>query len=476
MNSPANDLSALPSVDRMLNHGDVKALIADHGRAEVVHRVRETLAGFRQALKGETFSAPVNMANLVASLRARLEEDAARSLRRVFNLTGTVLHTNLGRAMLPEAAIEAVCMAARHPATLEYDLDSGGRGDRDAHLERLICRLTGAEAATVVNNNAAAVWLVLSSLASGRDVITSRGELIEIGGSFRMPDIMAVAGCRLMEVGTTNRTHLHDFARAIGPRTGLVMKVHASNFSMSGFTAEAPERDLANLCHRHGLPFCVDLGSGALIDLSKFGLPREPTPSEALARGADVVTFSGDKLLGGPQAGLILGRGDLIAKIRQNPLKRALRVDKLTMAALASVLGLYLNPDRLRERLPTLRLLTRPASDIAAAAARIQPVLASALASRALVWPTMCRSQIGSGAQPDQTLESAGLRLTPIADDGQGAGSALVSLAKSLRALPIPVLGRLHDESLLLDFRCLDDEAGFLAQLDLLRARDRPLP
>jgi L-seryl-tRNA(Ser) seleniumtransferase len=366
--------------------------------------------------------------------------------------------------LLPDEAIAAVTTAARDASNTEYDLARGQRGDRDDHVEQQLCRLTGAEAATIVNNNAAAVLLVLNSLAQRKEVPTSRGELVEIGGAFRMPDIMARSGCRLVEVGTTNRTHLRDFAQAIGDKTGLVMKVHTSNYAIEGFTASVPETELAKLCRERGVPFVVDLGSGALVDLRAFGLPYEPTPMQTLADGADIVTFSGDKLLGGPQAGIIVGRAALVAKIKRNPLKRALRVDKMTMAALSAVLRLYADPERVVRSVPTLRLLTRPADDIAALAQRLCPVLAAQLGDAASVEVTACDSQIGSGALPTQRIASAGLAIKPT-QQRRGAGTALNRLAAALRALPTPVIGRIQDGRLILDLRCLEDEAAFVAQL-----------
>jgi len=413
--------------------------------------VREVLGELRAARE-----AGLSETALLERIATRLDQEARPTLRPVFNLTGTVLHTNLGRALLPEAAIEAMVAVARAASNLEYDLADGRRGERDHHVEKLLCALTGAEAASVVNNNAAAVLLVLNTLAQRKEVPTSRGELIEIGGSFRLPDIMARSGCRLREVGTTNRTHLADYAEAIGPKTGAVLKIHASNYSIEGFTAAVPEAELAQLCRSRGLPFIVDLGSGALVDLRRYGLPHEPTPAETLAQGADVVTFSGDKLLGGPQAGIIVGRSELVERMRKNPLKRALRVDKMTLAALAALLRIYTDPDRVAERIPTLRLLARPLAAIRTQAARVQPLLQAAL--KQTVEVIDCQSQVGSGAAPTQRIASAGLAIRPGSD----------RLAAAFRALPIPVIGRVQDGAFILDLRCLEDEAAFVAQLGTL--------
>lgn len=426
------------------------------------------LADARSEATSTTDAVDACESTLLEQVAGRLRASAQPSLRPVFNLTGTVLHTNLGRAPLPREAVDAINAVALGPANVEFDVADGRRGDRDDHIESLLCRLTGAEAATVVNNNAAAVLLVLNTLALRKEVPTSRGELIEIGGSFRMPDIMMRSGCRLREVGTTNRVHLDDYADAIGPRTGLVMKVHASNYAIVGFTCGVPESELARLCHERHVPFVVDLGSGMLVDLRRYGLPHEPTPAETLGHGADVVTFSGDKLLGGPQAGIIVGRKDLVSRIKRNPLKRALRVDKLTMAALSAVLHLYADPERLAERLPVVRLLARPLPEIHAAAVRLQPAVAAAFDHVASASVIACESQIGSGALPTQTIPSAGLALQPLTGR-RGSGAALQRIAAAFRSLPIPVIGRVQDDAFTMDLRCLDDETAFVAQLRQLQ-------
>jgi L-seryl-tRNA(Ser) seleniumtransferase len=451
---PSRPLSSLPSVDRVLQQDASTALVAQHGRAAVTDAVRGVLAELRAAKTPELGAADA----VLARAAENLERSSRPSLRPVFNLTGTVVHTNFGRAQLPEEAIEAMAAAARDPVNLEYDLETGKRGERDAHVEEILCRLTGAEAATVVNNNAAALLLVLSTLAARREVPVSRGELIEIGGSFRLPELMSRSGCRLREVGTTNRTHLSDFADAVGPKTGLVLKVHASNYAIEGFTAAVPEAELAHLCRERKLPLVVDLGSGTLADLRRFGLPHEPTAAESLAQGADLVTFSGDKLLGGPQAGIIVGRADLLARIRRNPLRRALRVDKLTLAALGAVLRLYLDPDRLAGRVPVLRMLARAEGEIRAMAARLRPLVERALGGKSTVEVIDCESQIGSGALPTRRIASAGIAIRPGGD----------RIAAAFRRLPLPVVGRIHQGAFILDLRCLQDEAGFAAQLSQL--------
>jgi L-seryl-tRNA(Ser) seleniumtransferase len=466
---PPSSRARLPSIDRLLREPGAAALVERHGHSATVVALREVVAKTRAEL-ADGGRCGWAVSTLVEHASATLAARFAPPVVPVFNLTGTVLHTNLGRALLADTAVSAVLAVLQNACNLEYDLETGRRGDRDDHIESLIVELTGAEAATVVNNNAAAVFLLLNTLALKKDVLVSRGELVEIGGAFRVPDIMSRAGARLREIGTTNRTHLRDYGEAITARTALLMKVHRSNYAIEGFTATVPQAELAKLAHQHGLPFVEDLGSGTLIDLSAFGLPKEPTPLEAIRLGTDLVTFSGDKLLGGPQAGILVGGKDLIARIKRNPLKRALRVDKMTLAALAATLQLYRSPERLSEALPTLRLLTRPAADIHALADRLLPLMQAVLGEQVAVTIQPCLSQIGSGSLPVDRLPSAALALTP-STARRGAGRALSRLAEDFRRLPIPVIGRIEDGALRFDLRCLDDEAGFAAQLNQLRSK-----
>jgi L-seryl-tRNA(Ser) seleniumtransferase len=445
-------LAFLPSVDVLLRMQEAGVLVARFGRPAVVRALRGALAE-RRARRGFQ-TPPLTILDAVADA---LERAFAPSQRAVFNLTGTVLHTNLGRAPIPPEAAEAAALALRSATNLEFDLGSGRRGERDDHVRGLLRELTGAEDATVVNNNAAAVVLILNALALGREVPVARSELVEIGGSFRIPDIMAQAGARLVEIGTTNRTHAADYRASIRPATALLMRVHPSNYAVVGFTATVPLAEVASIAHQAGLPFVEDLGSGSLVDLARWGLPHEPMPRDSLAAGADLVCFSGDKLLGGPQVGLILGRADLIARLNANPLKRAMRLDKARLAALEHVLRLYRDPDRLRERLPALRLLGREPAAIEATASRVAPSIGRAFPGRPIgVEP--CRSQIGSGALPVDLLPSFAVTVGGAGLDAVGAG---------LRGLPRPVIGRIGQKRLWLDCRCLEEaeEPEFLDQL-----------
>jgi len=448
----ARQPSPLPSLHALLATPEAAALTERFSRVTVTETLRAVLEDHREARR---FHVPP--ADILGAAADALARRFAASQRPVFNLTGTVLHTNLGRAPLPPEAAEAAAAAMRGATNLEYDLKTGRRGERDDHIAGLLRELTGAEGATVVNNNAAAVMLTLNTIALGRQVPVSRGELIEIGGAFRIPDIMSRSGAILREVGTTNRTHKRDYQTAIGPETAALMRVHQANYAIAGFTAAVSTKDLATIAHTANLPLIEDLGSGSLIDLERWGLPHEPTPRESLLAGVDIVTFSGDKLLGGPQAGLIVGRADLIKQLNANPLKRALRLDKGRLAALEAVLRLYLDPDRLALRLPALRLLTRPEAEIRATAERIADGARATWPDREVtVMP--CRSQIGSGALPVDLLPSAAVTI---------GGKALDGLAGTLRALPRPVIGRIGEGRLWLDCRCLEprEEAEFLRQL-----------
>ena len=396
--------SKLPSVDKLLLAS--ADLISVYGRTEVKLCFQKALTERRTSVANiKTADLNTDEANADKTIEAIkhdvtqiLHVENAAKLVPVINLTGTVLHTNLGRAELPEVAIKAIQQVAMGFSNLEYDLETGRRGDRDSHVEDLLRKITGAEAATVVNNNAAAVLLTLNSLAAGKQVPVSRGELVEIGGSFRIPEVMQRAGCELVEVGATNRTHLKDFEQAINPQTALLMKVHTSNYEILGFTQAVSDKDIATLAKQNHIASVSDLGSGTLVDLSKWGLPYETTVTDTLKAGIDVVTFSGDKLLGGPQCGIIVGSSALIKQIKGNPMKRALRVDKMTIAALYEVLKLYLDPDTLCENIPTLRYLTKPLAEIRQMAEGLVEPFKHCLADIAEVTTCPCESQIGSGS------------------------------------------------------------------------------
>lgn len=439
-------LRTLPSVEKLLKSTLLVPALQRYRHAYVVESVRAVLAETRQEILSGREPLAVDEDAILRRIVGHLHKTGQSPLRSVINATGTVLHTNLGRALLATAAVAEVVRVATSPVTLEYALDEGGRGDRDQIVEDDLLALTGAEAATVVNNNAAAVLLALNSIAEGKEGVVSRGELIEIGGSFRIPDVMRKSGVVLREVGTTNRTHLHDYAEAINPHTGVLLKVHPSNYRIIGFTSGVALEDLVTLGAAHQVPVMEDLGAGALIDLSEYGLPKEPVVAERVAAGADLVTFSGDKLLGGPQAGIIVGRKEWIARIKKNPLKRALRPDKLTLAALSGTLRLYRQSPHLLADLPTLCWLTRPRAEMDALATQALPLLQAHLGAEFLLTVEDAAAQIGSGALPEEDLPS---RAIVIRHPRMSGGV----IERQFRAANPPILGRIRDDAFLLDLR-----------------------
>ncbi|MEJ4046636.1 L-seryl-tRNA(Sec) selenium transferase [Erwinia sp. SLM-02] len=450
----------LPSIDSLLRQPALQALAGEWGHVRLVATLRDMQQSAREHIRQHR-QLPAWADDWAGCASAQLQQQGRSGLRPVLNLSGTVLHTNLGRAQLAESAVAAAALAMRSPVTLEYSLDEAGRGHRDRALADRLCQLTGAEDACIVNNNAAAVLLMLAALAPGKRVIVSRGELVEIGGAFRIPDVMTQAGCTLHEVGTTNRTHLKDYRQAIDADTALLMKVHTSNYQIQGFTKAVSEAELVALGEEAGLPVVVDLGSGSLIDLSQYGLPQEPMPQRLIAAGVSLVSFSGDKLLGGPQAGIIIGKKALIERLQQHPLKRALRVDKITLAALDATLQLYRQPDKLAQQLPTLRFLTRPQAEIHAQGLRLLPQVEAACGQQFCVALAPCSSQIGSGSLPVDRLPGTALTLTP----RDGSGSTLMAFTGKLREGDVPVIGRIHDGSLWFDLRTLEDEELFIRML-----------
>ena len=465
----ASDLNSflrrLPAVDELLADAAVQGQLSATPRWVVLEAIRETLAARRRQLleggPGPAAEALVAPAAIVAGVLERIVDRSRLSLRPVVNATGVVIHTNLGRAPLARAALEAIADASRGYSTLEFDLATGMRGSRQAHVEQLVCALTDAEAALVVNNNAAAVLLAVNTLACGRDVVVSRGELVEIGDAFRIPDVMVSAGGRLKEVGATNRTHLSDYERALGPETGLVLKVHPSNFRILGFTAEVEIADLAALAAPRGIPLMADLGSGALLDLAALGLPREPMPAEAIRAGADLVSFSGDKLLGAPQAGVLVGRRELIGRIRRNPLARTVRIDKLCLAGLEATLRLLREPERAQAEIPVLRMLALSAGAIGERADALVAALSAALPGVRCTTEDG-ESEVGGGALPLQTLSTRLVVLTP-------PGSAAGMEGRLRRGTP-PVLVRIKGDRVLLDLRTVDPAEDAPLEAALVRA------
>ncbi len=455
---PATTLAALPAVHEVLEHPGLAAQRAALDHALLVAEIQARLAAQRERLRSGARRAPPTAGELVEEVAAAVAAWRAPRVKPVINLTGTLLHTNLGRAPLSPDAIQAMVQAAA-AVNLEYDLDAGKRGDRDTLIEELLCRLTGAEAATVVNNNAAAVYLALNTLANRKRVAVSRGELVEIGDSFRMPDIIVKSGCRLLEVGTTNRTHLKDYAQALEEGAALLLKVHTSNYRIQGFTKDVPLAKLVELGRRHQVPVVVDLGSGALVDLARFGLPGEPTVQETVRAGADVATFSGDKLLGGPQAGLIVGRSSWIKRIKRNPMKRALRCDKLRLAALEATLQACLSPATVEQTLPAYRMIGRSVEEIGQLAQAVRPHVERWAGERARVELVAGESQVGSGSLPEAALPTRLIALTPLTGDAD-------DLARALRRLEPPVIGRVHGGKVLLDLRALLDPGPFVAALE----------
>lgn len=456
-------LRQLPSVDELLQEPSIREMVQTLPRWAVVEAIREVLERWRRMLAtGQSESAPADLPSR-AALVTEVKRIALRlngpALRRLINATGVVIHTNLGRAPLAEVVIERIVEVARGYSNLEYDLEQGERGSRQGHVEWLLCRLTGAEAALAVNNNAAAVLLAINTLADGKEVVVSRGELVEIGDSFRIPDIMRRAGGILREVGTTNRTYLRDYEEAIVATSAMLLKVHTSNFRIQGFASQVPVAELASLGEKTGLPVVEDVGSGALVDLSQIGLSKEPMPSESIRAGADLVTFSGDKLLGGPQAGLIVGKRMLVEKLRRNPLARAVRIDKLTLAALEATLRLYLDEGRAFSHIPVLRALAMPLQEIEQRARRLCDRIAALASGHLDVSVIDGTSEVGGGALP---LESIPTRLVAV----QAAHLTAPVLEGRLRRTDPPVMVRIKDDRIVLDPRTvLEDELETLASL-----------
>lgn len=460
MKPETNLLRELPSVDRVMSHPAAAPLLERFSRLFVTDTLRDLIEELRQVIKSGHDLAPDRLQDesIITDLEKKLARATRPAMVRVVNASGTILHTNLGRALLSEAAAEAVELVARHPVNLEFDLQQGKRGQREGAIESLLRELTGAEAAAVVNNNAAAVLLGLNSMAEGQHVVVSRGELIEIGGSFRIPEVMAKSGAVLREVGTTNRTHPRDYAEAIDENTGLLLKVHTSNYRVVGFSAEVELKDLVAIGRERGVPVMEDLGSGALVDLSELGLPREPLVGERVALGVDVVTFSGDKILGGPQAGLVAGGKSWIDRMNRNPLKRALRCDKLTLAALEATLRSYVQSPDLLSEIPTLRAFSRPLEEIEEGGRKVLPLIRERLGPDYELELVDSTCQIGSGALPTEEIPSKGIAV-------RCSDLNAEQVARVFRRADPPVIGRIKNDRFILDLRSAGDPESLVPNL-----------
>ncbi len=452
-------LRKLPAVGVILEHEKIKALGAGCPHALISEAASQVVQGIRESvLQGEGPDLSFDIDTIAGMVVDRVYLKTRPNLRKVVNATGIVLHTNLGRAVLAAPAVKAINEVAGSYSNLELDLQTGERGSRYSHIEDLLCRLTGAEAGLVVNNNAAAVLLVLSALARDKEVIVSRGQLVEIGGSFRIPDVMAQSGAALVEVGTTNKTHLRDYESAITGETALLLKVHTSNYKIIGFTAEAPAQELVALGREYGIPVFEDVGSGVLVDFARYGVGHEPTVSEIVAAGVDVVTCSGDKLFGGPQAGIIVGRKEIISMIKKHPLTRALRVDKFTLAAMEATLRLYFDEESAVKEIPALRMITMPGEELLSRARKLAAMLKRRLGSAHEIEVTKGHSQVGGGALPEEKIPTCLVSLNP-------KGVTVNALEERLRQMEPPVLARIQKDRLLFDPRTLlDGDAKIIAE------------
>jgi L-seryl-tRNA(Ser) seleniumtransferase len=452
--NPQSLLRRIPGVDKILEMAYREPFFEGIPKSVLLQSIRSVFEGLRKNILERDPPPPDEAftdARVLDQLKTVVFRAMTPNLRRVVNATGIVVHTNLGRSLLSREAISNLTALAGNYSNLEFDLEKGRRGSRYSAVEHLLCEITGAEAAMVVNNNAGAVFLCLETLAAGKSVIISRGQLVEIGGSFRIPDVMAKSGAVLKEVGATNRTHFKDYEKAIEHHTGLLLKVHTSNYSIVGFTAEVSLEELVMLGQRYRIPVMEDLGSGTLIDFSKYGLTKEPTVQDSIQTGADVVTFSGDKLLGGPQAGIILGKKEVMDRIKGNPITRALRIDKLTLGALESTLRQYRDPDKAVEQIPTLRMLTRPLEDIETRARALARTLNQMPGERIRAEVIALTSKAGGGSMPLLELPTKGVSVTV-------SGKSENEIEKFMRSAGTPVIGRIENDRFVMDVRTLQED------------------